>query len=303
MAQEYAKVLAELGQNFVVGGRSELSASKFTDATGIAVTSGGVAGLKKHSDEKPRAAIVSVSVDQLAEVSIELLELGVDRLLIEKPGALSITEFESLKNAARATQAQVWVGYNRRFYESVRVARTLIEDDGGVTSFSFDLTEWSHIISKNLKSPRVMQNWFLANTSHITDLAWFIGGKPTELKAHQGGDLEWHPAGSMFVGCGVTENNALFSYHGDWASAGRWSLEFCTAKRKLIFCPLEELHTQQLGTITVEKVAIDDQLDKLFKPGLYRQVESFLNDDTQDLCTLDEQIDSALHCKQMAGYG
>ena len=40
----------------------------------------------------------------------------------------------------------VWLAYNRRFYEASKKAREIILADGGATSLHFEFTEWSHKI-------------------------------------------------------------------------------------------------------------------------------------------------------------
>ena len=42
---------------------------------------------------------------------------------------------------------------------------------------------------------------------------------------------------------------------------------------------MEKLQIQKLNSVAVEECEIDDALDIEFKPGLYKQVESFLNDE------------------------
>ena len=71
--------------------------------------------------------------------------------------------------------------------------------------------------------------------------------------------------------------NALFSYHANWEAPGRWSVEILTPKHRLYFKPMETLQIQEIGSVAVNPVQIDDTLDKEFKPGLYLQVKSFLD--------------------------
>ena len=75
-----------------------------------------------------------------------------------------------------------------------------------------------------------------------------------------------------------------------------------TRKRRLIFRPMEKLQMMPLGSVKVESVELSDQLDLDFKPGLYRQTQSFLSGEVDRLCTLDKQLEHAkLYC-QIAGY-
>ena len=49
-----------------------------------------------------------------------------------------------------------------------------------------------------------------------------------------------------------------------------------THKHRLYLKPMEKLQMQKLNSVSVEEYEIDDALDKEYKPGLYKQTESFL---------------------------
>lgn len=50
--------------------------------------------------------------------------------------------------------------------------KKIIAEDGGITSFNFEFTEWAHVIEK-LDYPReVFENWFFVNSTHVVDLAF-----------------------------------------------------------------------------------------------------------------------------------
>ena len=103
------------------------------------------------------------------------------------------------------------------------------------------------------------------------------------------GGLDWHPKASIYAGAGVSENGALFSYHANWESAGRWGVEILTPKRKLILRPLEKLTIQNKDSLVTEEVLLNDRLDINFKPGLYLQVKSLLGSKA-NLLTIQEQV-------------
>ena len=66
--------------------------------------------------------------------------------------------------------------------------------------------------------------------------------------------------------------------------------------------PMEKLQVMPLGSVKVESVELSDQLDQDFKPGLYRQTQSFLAGEVDRLCTTGKQVGLAkLYC-QIAGY-
>ena len=60
--------------------------------------------------------------------------------------------------------------------------------------------------------------------------------------------------------------------------------------------------TIKLGTVQEEDVAIDDELDKKYKPGLYKQTIAFLNLETDVLCNIKEQADNIEIYYKIANY-
>ena len=289
MSIEYSKVLLEMNMPFEVLGRGMKSATEFKKKTGVAAQAGGIRNFLKQTEELPFAAIVAVSVEQLATATLLLLRKGVKRILVEKPAGLNLEELEELNCEAEKQKADIFVAYNRRFYAPTLKAKEIISEDGGVTSFNFEFTEWSHIIKDSKIPDIVKKQWFLVNSTHVVDLAFFLGGIPKEIKCYTTGGLSWHPAASIFCGAGVTEQNSLFSYHSNWEAPGRWGVEVLTKKHRLILRPLENLYIQKIGSLNYEKVILNDKLDRDFKPGLYNQVEAFLNNPLSSyLCRLND---------------
>jgi len=291
MAIEYSKVLQKMNMPFKVVGRGVKSAVEFKKKTGVAVQTGGIKNFLEQTEELPFAAIVALSAENLAKATLLLLKKGVKHILVEKPAGLNLEEIEELNCEAKNQKADVLVAYNRRFYASTLKAKEIINEDGGVTSFNFEFTEWSHIIKDLKKSDIVKKHWFLANSTHVVDLAFFLGGVPKEIKCYTTGGLSWYPVASIFCGAGVTERNSLFSYHANWEAPGRWSVEILTRRHRLSFKPLEHLNIQKIGSLNYEKVILNDKLDRDFKPGLYLQVETFLNNPLSSyLCRLNDHF-------------
>jgi len=304
MASEYAKVLKALDANFTVVGRSIKSAEEFYTKTGIKPATGGIESFltEKKFSTLPDTAIIATNAEELAKAATFLIEKGIKKILTEKPAALTISEIEQLDALQLKKNATIYVAYNRRFYASVRKTKEIIAEDGGVSSFNFEFTEWSHVIEKANKPQEVKQKWFLANSTHVVDLAFYLGGKPQEISCYTSGNLAWHTPSAIFSGSGISVNNALFSYQANWTAPGRWGVEILTRKHRLILKPLEELWLQNIGSVNIEKVALDDKIDKDFKPGLYEQVKSFLNDDTKNMKTLHEQKEDFKLYYKIAGY-
>ena len=302
MAREYAKVLNALKKGYTVIGRGEASAHAFYEATGKTVVTGGLDAYLSRPHVAHDFAIVSVGVEVLAQTTVSLIEDGVKAVLVEKPAGVDLAQIEQLCQQAKASQAKVYVAYNRRFYSSVFKAQEIISQDGGVSSFNFELTEWGHVIANIDKAEGVKENWFLANTSHVPDLAFFLGGYPQQISSFCSDNMSWHTRSANFAGAGRSENGALFCYNGNWNSPGRWSVEVLTKKHRLILRPMEQLQIQQIDSVVLTPVEIDEQLDKAFKPGLYLQVEAFLTNDTSRLCDIEQQLKMTRVYSQMAGY-
>jgi predicted dehydrogenase len=301
MAQDYGKVLQALQIDFVVIGRGKISAKNFQEDTGISVKTGGLTQALDGTPA-PEMAIVAVGVEQLATATMELLQAGTKKILLEKPGGLNVAELIQLNQCAIECDARVWLAYNRRFYSSTSRAEEIIMEDGGATSFHFEFTEWSHQIQHVQKAPGVLEHWVLGNSSHVLDLAFYLGGFPTDWKGWSKGELGWHPASSRFCGAGVTERGTLFSYIADWEAPGRWGVEIMTRKNRLIFRPMEQLQVISLGSVREVPVKIDDQLNQECKPGLYRQTQAFLHGHPDRFCTLADQVKHARLYSEIAGY-
>jgi len=291
MATEYFKVLSALNCEISVIGNSEESSRKFGDQFGIHVYSGSTnAFCQSNNPSRYNAAIVAVSIEALAGCTMDLLEFGIKSILVEKPGGVNKTEIEALSKCVQKNNASVFVAYNRRFYASVIKAKEIIEQDGGVLSFNFEFTEWSHVIEHAVKSNETKSNWFIANSTHVIDLAFFLGGRPEQISCFSAKELSWHKP-AIFAGAGLTNKNALFNYQANWLAPGRWSVEILTANHRLIFKPLEKLQYQLRNSMEIQMFDLGKELelDVTYKPGIYQQVQAFLNSENSSLCSINEQ--------------
>jgi len=301
MAQDYAKVLRGLDKKFITIGRGKESAEAFEKQVNCPVKTGGLDQFARESPKPADYAIVATPVDCLYANTLQLLEMGVKTILLEKPGATKLSQFEDLSKAAKHHKAQIYLAYNRRFYSSVMAAKKLIAQEGGPISFNFEFTEWSHRIEKLGKSREIFENWLLANSSHVIDMAFYLGGSPQTIScfADGEGELKWHPANARFSGAGITKDNAVFSYIADWTSSGRWALEVNTAENRYIFRPLEKLQVNPKGTVAINEVEIDDKFDLEFKPGLYAQTRAFISKDFGEFVDIHSQQEMAAICESI----
>ena len=278
MARSYLDVLTAMGLVPTVVGRSATPAQALARETGVPIAVGGIDRWLDTASGVPDRAIVAVGVPSLAPVTRSLLAAGVSSILVEKPAALTVAELEQLTEEAKRHGAGVYVAYNRRFLHSTLTARKVIADDGGVTSMTFEFTELAGRISASSHPESVKRAWLLANSSHVIDLAFHLAGAIDQISSWRTGGFDWHPSGSRFVGSGRTMSGALFSYHADWESPGRWGVRVHTRNHMLRMQPLERLTLQEHGSFETEDVDLPEyDPDRHFKPGLYRQVEAFVS--------------------------
>ncbi|MNE69986.1 hypothetical protein D3C80_1657470 [compost metagenome] len=107
------------------------------------------------------------------------------------------------------------------------------------------------------------------------------------MSSYTADSLSWHPV-AIFAGAGITKIGALFTYQANWKAPGRWAVEILTNKHRLYLKPLESLQIQKIGSVEIESVVFDNQIDKDFKPGLFKQTECFVNNCYENLVGIQE---------------
>jgi predicted dehydrogenase len=308
MAEEHLRALIAAGFDpaaILVSGRGRERAETLAGRYGARAAWGGAEAL----DEAAPLGVVAVDEPAAPAAVARLVERGARHVLVEKPGALSSADLRELARAT--TGASVFVGYNRRFYPSVDRARALIEEDGGPLAVAFEFTEIeSRVLADAARrdlGSEVLSRWGAANSLHVIDLAFHLGGAPEELAANRAGSLDWHPAGAVFAGRGRTDRGALFVYLATWSGAGRWAVEVTTRRRRLVLRPLETLQQQARDSFALERVGVEAEPDGV-KPGLDGQLRAFLaaardGDADPRLCALDEAIGRIELAERIFGYG
>ena len=257
---------------------------------------------------RPTHVIVSSPVHTLIPISLELIALGVRQLLVEKPVTLNSVEGAILAAAVKASGVNLYVGYNRRFYSSVRTAIRLIADAGEkIESVSFEFNEFFlDPLGPSNYSPAVCERWVIANSMHVIDSAFFPVGLPNPSSSvfFRSGGLTWHPVGSSFVGAGTTTLGKPFAYHANWSTPGRWGFQWMTSSARYVFQPLEKLAVMRRGNFILEDVSLEGELDQLFKPGVYLQNRAFLfgGDEASELVSLEYALSLVSLGECIAGY-
>ena len=116
-------------------------------------------------------AIIAVGVCDLSMVARILIKNAIKDILIEKPGGLDTKDIASLAITAKSN-TNIYVAYNEDFI-LLQLKQEIINEDGGLKSFKFDFSEWSSVVTSIHKNEDILRNWFLINSSHVIDLAFF----------------------------------------------------------------------------------------------------------------------------------
>src|SRR5688572_13249653 len=127
MAREYLKVLHHLNADVTVVSRGKEKLEKLQfDFPQFSYYAGGLENYFLNHIGTHEYAINTASIEQLTITSKQLLKGGIKYLLLEKPGSLVAKELSDLRELANSLQANVWIGYNRRFYGSIRELKNMV---------------------------------------------------------------------------------------------------------------------------------------------------------------------------------
>lgn len=295
MATEYAKVLTGLNVAFEIVGRGISNCKKMEKKFSVKVHFGGIEHFLSNNILSEFSHIINtVNVNFLNKTTQSLINAGAKKILLEKPGDLTISGLKKISDLSNKNNAEVLIAYNRRFYSSIQNLKKLAKKDGGIISIHFEFTEWIHTINPEDYDSESLAKWIIGNSSHVIDTAFYLIGKPKKINSNISGEskITWHPNASIFYGSGKSEKNIPFTYHANWLSSGRWSIEVMTSKKKYYLKPMEQLFVQKIGSVNVEKLKIKDDYDIKFKPGIYEQTKNFINNKNEIFCSLNQQINN-----------
>jgi predicted dehydrogenase len=298
----YARVLADLNIEYLVICRSKATAESFSKKMqGVKVLYGDEA--ESVSFSAFSHVIISVNVEFLAEIAIKVIEAGVKNVLVEKPGGINSNEIARIADIARDMSANVYVAYNRRFFQSVYLLERLVSEDGGLLSMNFEFTEWYYDIYAESKYTAVYNNILYCNSSHVIDLAFFVASAPVEMASFVSGEAG-QPFTNIFAGSGITQKKVLFTYKANWGSKGRWGMEFLTRNNRFLLGPMEKLFIYDNALNKYEMAAFDYSIDEKYKPGFYNQTKAFLFGEQADrLLTIQSQLSNVQNIlNRIGGY-
>lgn len=278
MGKEYVKALRQLGVSRIrVCSRSAERLQELRSREGIELVAGGYEALacRPASGE---LAIVATPIPTLIAATDRLVELGFHRLLIEKPVALSAHQIGELADALARRSIDAMCAYNRVAYPSFHEVRARAAQEGGITSCLYTFTEMVNVDWPSRFSGEELRRWGIGNSLHVIGMAHGLIGQPGRWHGFRAGSLSWHPAGTIFVGAGISDRGIPFAYHADWGSKSRWSVEVHTRVSSYRLCPLEKVFRKTLALSDWEEIPVTTLAPDV-KSGFVEQVAAMLKSD------------------------
>lgn len=277
MGRQYVKALQTLRVKRIrVCSCSPGPLEELRGVAGVETIAGGFERLEIHP-QPGEFGIIATPTLLLVAPAERLASLGFQRLLIEKPVSLWASEIERLAQSLERQGVEAVCAYNRVAYPSFHEVRSRAYKEGGITSCTYTFTEMIKPDWPQRFPPEELARWGVANSLHVIGMAHGLIGLPAKWSGHRSGALSWHPAGSVFVGWGVSDRGIPFSYHADWDSTGRWSVEVHTRTSSYRLCPLESLFRKSAPMADWEPVPLATFAPEI-KAGFLEQIATMLTE-------------------------
>jgi predicted dehydrogenase len=300
MAQEYIKYLKFLKKKITLIGKTKEKVNSLKLKFNLSSTYSGGLKNKNLSGKDFKYAIVAVNEKFAAKVIKLLIQNRVKNILIEKPGAKNINELINLNKLSKKNKCNIYLAYNRRFYESIEEVNKIIKKDKGILSADFSFTEWTKKISKAGFEKYLKKNWFYFNSLHLIDLIFFLIGKPKKINSNSYFFTKEFK-NNIFTGNGISTKNIPFSYHSNWISSGSWMINLYTKKRKIILSPLEEIKFQEINKLKIKKHFFKKRYDIKFKAGLGLMIDVFFTKKS-NLLKLNDYLRNFKYYSRICGF-
>ena len=304
MGKQYVKALRTLGVGRIfVSSRSYGPLQELWGIDGVGAIAGGFERLERRP-QKDELGIVATSADSLIPAAEHMVSLGYRRLLIEKPVSLWSGEIEELAGRLEHQDIEVACAYNRVAYPSFLEAQARTSGEGGITSCTYDFTEIIRPDWTERFTAEELARWGIANSLHVMSMAHGLIGLPETWEGRRIGGLSWHPVGNVFVGSGISDRGIPFSYHADWGSKGRWSVEVHTLEASYRLCPMEKLYRKPTATGDWEEVPIVAFAPDV-KVGFVEEVAAMLSPAFRpfiDLVSLRDAVELTKYGEDVFGY-
>lgn len=263
ISSEYCRICVDLGCKVTLLSRSARGHESIENINVVVddIYSRSIQSLQSFSH-----FIIAVQPRFTFSILRHLLENTEAHILVEKPVCLSSKDFECLD--VDQFEERVYVAFNRRSFESTKLARAIIGEKP-IVSMEVCFTE----IKDRMKgSEDEIRLWGMCNTIHLFDMAFHLAGIPDNVQTLRStiDDVDSYS---------VTGNlpNGVVSMNAHWGGPGNWSISVATPDEKLFFDPLEKLRVQKSGSFIKDEIPLDPGVNGGFKDGFLSQTVDFLD--------------------------
>ncbi len=161
-------------------------AEKLAKGYGVATVAADLSELDPSAID---AAILATPAAHHASGAIELMKRGI-HVLVEKPMALNVREAEEMVRVADETGCQLAVGYFRRLYPSLRLAKALIDSEFfgppvGFYAAGGGRYSWAAATLANMRRDLAGGGVLIDFGSHILDMLFFLFDEPADVLVYQ----------------------------------------------------------------------------------------------------------------------
>lgn len=243
-----------------------------------------------------KADIVVTAVNEASSLDVSLECLNQPwACLFEKPVGQDLLEAEQIMNIAVEKQAHVFVGLNRRSYNSTRKVLDDLDQDSSprvINVFDQQNKEAAAAIGHPVE---LVENWMYANSIHLVDyLPLFGRGEITDINIL----LPFDNQNPTSLVAGISFSSGDFGlYQAAWQGPGPWMVIVATDMNRYELAPLEKLTIQKRGERVKNEWVFEAEgpPKKEVKPGLFNQASEmirFVNTGETSLTTLNEATQS-----------
>lgn len=220
--------------------------------------------------------VISLPIRSQIDVYYQVIEFKPNFVLLEKPGSFDLLGLRNIEKGHRELTKTTYVGYNRRFFRSVTALKKILESDQ-IYSITVD---WSENISRLLSmvsDEHVLENWHLANSCHMFDLAMFLSG--SEKYSLKYGYVNGQSKFNSLPGRGLfhmTSNNSVsVELKFNFMQSGSWFAEVVSSSGRYRLAPLESLARFDERSFSYQPIKIEDN-DGSLKEGFFEQARASL---------------------------
>ena len=229
-------------------------------------------GWEEVIEKEVDAYCVCIDTTYTPEILLRVLDRG-KPVLVEKPIAWELSKLEPIINHKNVSK--IFVGYNRRFYRVVNIAKEFAKDSKGGTVYI------------NIPDSKIGSKRFISNGCHMVDLARYLFGDfkiNNKIKMNNDlGDMAYLTAFCSNNKWTITINahSLIPANFSITINSGKNVFELSPIEKYSLFEGLEIIEPNENFPLRryVPKVIKSEFEDAKFKPGfneMYRQFKKFI---------------------------